>query len=323
MPSPPGAAPPSGAGNSRSTQQQQQQSEFTFVSGIRHPQRGPGASHPFAARQLLPSCVLISPVSTSSTSSGGTMTQASTVSSTASFMAAPTPYNTMCDPSAYDTTSRVGGTTTGYGADHDIGMSSASVSDAEILYEPGNDPDVSIGPTLSPASSRRRPSSIADGLTSEQSATPSRIRLLPYSKTSTGDYIPRSDRPVPAPPAAISSTFSREGTDLGLTSIISTPSSAHYISDTTTSSTNRLTSRFRRGSAQPPKEVDRDTQRLQQLGYDAVLGRDYTFWSSLAISWLNIGCLQVSDRKRWASAADVCRGQSSLSQALIATVDLQ
>ena len=39
--------------------------------------------------------------------------------------------------------------------------------------------------------------------------------------------------------------------------------------------------------------MDVDTQRLQQLGYDAVLGRDYTFWSSLCISTLNIGCLQV------------------------------
>ncbi|KAL1409532.1 hypothetical protein Q8F55_003516 [Vanrija albida] len=262
MPSPPGAAPPSGRAASAQQQRQQLQQQ----------------------------------VSTSSTSSGGTMTQASTASSTASFMAAPTPYNTMCDTAVYDSTSRIGGTTTGYGADHDIGLSSASVSDAEILYGPVDDADVSIGPTLSPASSRRRPSSITDGLTSEASRrpsdTPSRVRLLPYSsKTSTGDYIPRSDRPVPAPPATVS-TFSRDGTDLGLTSIMSTPSSAAYISDAPTSSTNRLTSRFRRSSAQPPKEVDRDTQRLQQLGYDAVLGRDYTFWSSLAISWLNIGCLQ-------------------------------
>lgn len=41
------------------------------------------------------------------------------------------------------------------------------------------------------------------------------------------------------------------------------------------------------------KEVDRDTLRLRQLGYDPALGRDYTFWSSLSISWLNIGCIQV------------------------------
>jgi hypothetical protein len=30
------------------------------------------------------------------------------------------------------------------------------------------------------------------------------------------------------------------------------------------------------------------------LGYDAVLGREYNFWSSLAITTLNIGALQVS-----------------------------
>jgi hypothetical protein len=39
---------------------------------------------------------------------------------------------------------------------------------------------------------------------------------------------------------------------------------------------------------------DRDAQRLRQLGYDAVLGREYNFWSSLAITTLNIGALQVS-----------------------------
>jgi hypothetical protein len=59
-------------------------------------------------------------------------------------------------------------------------------------------------------------------------------------------------------------------------------------------STSRRSSRLQRGMKNGPrKQVDRDTQRLQQLGYDAVLGRDYTFWSSLAISWLNIGCIQV------------------------------
>ena len=41
------------------------------------------------------------------------------------------------------------------------------------------------------------------------------------------------------------------------------------------------------------KQEDVDAQRLRQLGYDAVLGRDYTFWSSLSINWLCIGCLQV------------------------------
>jgi hypothetical protein len=41
-------------------------------------------------------------------------------------------------------------------------------------------------------------------------------------------------------------------------------------------------------------EENVDDKRLQQLGYDAVLGRDYTFWSSLAISWMNIGSIQGS-----------------------------
>jgi hypothetical protein len=43
-----------------------------------------------------------------------------------------------------------------------------------------------------------------------------------------------------------------------------------------------------------PSQKNVDDKRLQQLGYDAVLGRDYTFWSSLAISWMNIGSIQGS-----------------------------
>jgi hypothetical protein len=43
-------------------------------------------------------------------------------------------------------------------------------------------------------------------------------------------------------------------------------------------------------------QEDIDAHRLRQLGYDPVLGRDYTFWSSLAISTCNIGSLQVRKR---------------------------
>lgn len=45
-----------------------------------------------------------------------------------------------------------------------------------------------------------------------------------------------------------------------------------------------------KGRALTQKELD--DIRLNQLGYSQVLGRDYTFWSSLSISWVNIGCLQ-------------------------------
>lgn len=53
----------------------------------------------------------------------------------------------------------------------------------------------------------------------------------------------------------------------------------------------RFTNRFRRRKI---TQTDRDTHRLQQLGYDAVLGRDYNFWSSVSIGWMNIGTIQVS-----------------------------
>jgi hypothetical protein len=55
---------------------------------------------------------------------------------------------------------------------------------------------------------------------------------------------------------------------------------------------------------------DRDAQRLQQLGYDAVLGREYNFWSSLAITTLNIGALQVCRHTSLLAITDVSRALS-------------
>ena len=140
--------------------------------------------------------------------------------------------------------------------------------------------DVSLIPSLTPFSSTH------PGLTSRLSSHASSY-LLPVPTSSSLDAlpIPLSSRPVPAAPLPL-----RSDTTPGLdTAIESTPSSIKF--GESNSDLEAFTFRGSRGIGL--KQEDIDTQRLQQLGYDAVLGRDYTFWSSLSISWLNIGCLQV------------------------------
>lgn len=106
----------------------------------------------------------------------------------------------------------------------------------------------------------------------------------PYtiSSTASNDCVPQSTRPVPAPPQVRGLSSAGDAND----------ASTSYVSleRPVTGASERFASRFRR----PRKELDRDALRLQQLGYDPVLGRDYTFWSSFFISWISIGCLQVS-----------------------------
>lgn len=105
--------------------------------------------------------------------------------------------------------------------------------------------------------------------------------------------IPYSSRPIPAPPVTIhhdqiSNQPSRKisgdaASPVTELSQLSSPPGVKFGMD--------LRQNESRGSA---SQEDVDAQRLRALGYNAVLGRDYTFWSSLAISWLNIGALQVS-----------------------------
>nr|XP_019050170.1 amino acid/metabolite permease [Kwoniella bestiolae CBS 10118]OCF29100.1 amino acid/metabolite permease [Kwoniella bestiolae CBS 10118] len=121
-----------------------------------------------------------------------------------------------------------------------------------------------------------------------QSHTSSTHFLLPKPQSASTnseslDSIPYSNRPIPGP--LLSSSF------------ITTPSTA---STTLTTPPNvklpldlsAAESRISNPPGSGKGQEDRDEARLRQLGYDAVLGRDYTFWSSLSISWLNIGALQ-------------------------------
>nr|XP_018264501.1 amino acid/metabolite permease [Kwoniella dejecticola CBS 10117]OBR86659.1 amino acid/metabolite permease [Kwoniella dejecticola CBS 10117] len=124
--------------------------------------------------------------------------------------------------------------------------------------------------------------------------------LLPKPLNSnTSDPIPHSNRPIPGPLSSLSSSTSNT-TDPFLT----TPSTETTSIATTQTPPNvklpldlsaaesRLSASGSGSGGFPKGQEDRDAARLRQLGYDAVLGRDYTFWSSLSISWLNIGALQ-------------------------------
>ncbi|WWC99115.1 hypothetical protein V866_006010 [Kwoniella sp. B9012] len=99
------------------------------------------------------------------------------------------------------------------------------------------------------------------------------------------DSIPHSNRPIPGPllSSSFTTTPSIESTSLTTPPNVKLPLD---LSAAESRTSNGPTSGG--GKAQD----DRDAARLRQLGYDAVLGRDYTFWSSLSISWLNIGALQ-------------------------------
>lgn len=123
--------------------------------------------------------------------------------------------------------------------------------------------------------------------------TDNTVSSYPYTLSSTAshDYIPQSTRPVPAPPQVADCPAGNPG-DVDAAAFIPLEASRTRASDT---HSKRFVARFRR----PKVEYNRDALRLQQLGYDPVLGRDYTFWSSFFISWISIGCLQVSTGGAW------------------------
>ncbi|OCF45080.1 amino acid/metabolite permease [Kwoniella heveanensis CBS 569] len=214
------------------------------------------------------SSVTSRPLSSASTSEWDDGVNSSFISTTSSqpfFPSAPTPNNTFSPPDAYDgqSTSQLG-VETGY----------TSNSDIRLPYDPIH-PVLPTTSGLSPHSSLHQPTS----LTSHASS-----HLISSSQQLS---IPHSTRPIPDPPLSLHSGFSShladQTTPITETTSIGTPPSAHKppLDLASTESRNGL-----RGQG------DRDAARLRQLGYDAVLGRDYTFWSSLAISWLNIGALQ-------------------------------
>lgn len=105
--------------------------------------------------------------------------------------------------------------------------------------------------------------------------------------------IPYSSRPIPAPPVTIHHDQISNQPSRKVSGDVASPVTelSHLSSPPGVKFGMDLRQNESRGSA---SQEDVDAQRLRALGYNAVLGRDYTFWSSLAISWLNIGALQVS-----------------------------
>jgi hypothetical protein len=99
------------------------------------------------------------------------------------------------------------------------------------------------------------------------------------------DHIPHSTRPVPAPLQV------RAAPDNTLSPVPSSSLDSKLGNESSEYGGGRH--RFNFFRRRQSTHIDRDTARLQQLGYDAVLGRDYTFWSSLGIAMLNLGFIQV------------------------------
>lgn len=197
------------------------------------------------------------------------------VGSSQSF-SAPTPYNTYFSPTIHDHSetsfpSTPTRTTTGT-------TTSGSVT-FEAFQHPG---DVSFGPSISSPSHDR---------TSIYSASHASAHLISPTRSfdPTVSILPHSDLPTPAPPSRLSSADTKSSllppSDPGL--------AASSASSSSSGSKPKWTWRGRRKGKEEMTQDDRDAQRLKQLGYDAVLGREYNFWSSLAITTLNIGALQV------------------------------
>lgn len=188
---------------------------------------------------------------------------------------APTPYNTYLSPSALDPTEELGQTssTTGY--------------DAYPAVE-GNGPSggrVSFGASISMPSQTLTQQSSATSQQHLISHTGSGYRFDP-----TTSIIPQSDLPIPAPPSRLSSTDTKSSLIPG----------TEFSSESSSASSAKVHQKGkwpwggrRKKQKEEMTQDDRDAARLQQLGYDAVLGREYNFWSSLAITTLNIGALQV------------------------------
>ena len=183
-------------------------------------------------------------------------------------LSAPTPANTFL----------------GQASDPGLHVTSAFANDEELLY----DTTGSLGPRPSLMSSRGsdHPVSFASHASS---------RLLPDSSSgyTTDSSVPFSTRPIPAPPMPLLGDSTRSLPSEPSTDLPTPSTGVVSFSKTTGGDLVEAVSRTSAGAGRV-RDEDRDTARLRQLGYDPAFGREYTFWSSLAISWLNIGCLQVS-----------------------------
>ena len=210
-------------------------------------------------------------------------TTSSTTSTSESVLlsSAPTPFNTYTSPQAFDTVTRRSET-------------------QEYLYD-ANDGNVSLQPSLGRASTVASTISVPPSF---QSSHPS-MNLLPTSShlSSVPSPIPTSRKPVPAPPLSLRPSdrsipdVLTPQTTSALFTPVTPPTTATTFSDpigskSGASSDVEIISSVSAGY-QGKSQAEVDAQRLRQLGYDGVLGRDYTFWSSLSISTINIGCLQV------------------------------
>ena len=149
--------------------------------------------------------------------------------------------------------------------------------------------------------------------------------------------VPHSTRPVPAPPLSLRFSNTNANTSSDRTTLAAlSPSGppAPYtqrpgsgsgsgpldLSDSE-QGTGPLFERRRRPSTLAGTQEEVDAKRLQQLGYDPVLGREYTFWSSLSISTVNIGALQVCSFIRAVFHSDIFyRASYSVSTACTAMV---
>ncbi|ORX36310.1 amino acid permease-domain-containing protein [Kockovaella imperatae] len=179
---------------------------------------------------------------------------------------APTPWNTFSPPDAYET------------------VTMKSQGPEEMLFD--QDPDVSFQLSLTGASSNL----------STHPSFRSSHKLLPSASPSRAiqSPIPSSRKSVPNPPLSLRSggrSLSDFPTPLSEITRLSPSTPATQFSDPigakSVPDSDILSSSVPRSTS-----IDVDTIRLRQLGYDSVLGRDYTFWSSLCISTINIGSLQ-------------------------------
>ena len=210
-------------------------------------------------------------------------THASVLGFNADLANAPTPHNTRVAPDVYGSVSER--------AQH--GRSS---SGEEPMYNDVNG-HVSLNPSI-PLSSHP---SLASQIPSSFSPTASSSYLLPYTSSSPSviSYsVPNSTKPIPAPPLSFRPYTTALSTDLATpttetASFSSLPAIVRDISKASGSISDLESSSVGGSTGHRLKQEEVDAQRLRQLGYNSVLGRDYTFWSSLSISWLNIGCLQV------------------------------
>jgi len=192
---------------------------------------------------------------------------------------APTPYNTYFSPSVNDPVD-----------DYDH-LSTPAKSSGSVSFEayPGGggdrDGDVSFGPSISSPS---RDHDHDHDRSTTYSASHASAHLISPTRSfdPTMSVLPPSNLSIPDPPSRLSSA--------GIKSSLMPLSDVGSSSFSESSSKPRWTWKGRKKAKLEMTQDDRDAQRLKQLGYDAVLGREYNFWSSLAITTLNIGALQAS-----------------------------